>query len=164
MNILVRVFDQMARMGLAFKSDPIKRIEIEGREFGPVAGGFDMSIALPKDQKDLVAVILRNVEPVEKRLLTRGWLHFLHVHLTSPDGSEAALSPYGREALKPERAKSDVVLHFAPNEMVETEIPLGILYEMDKAGTYRVRVSCQLPDTVLSSNECSFVHGDLVSS
>src|ERR1700735_3849178 len=101
MNFFTRVFDQMARMGLAFKSDPIKVIETEGRQFGSVAGGFDLSIAPRSDQKDLLSVILRNVEPVEKRLTTTGWLHFLEVHLSAPDGSPVALGPYGREALKP---------------------------------------------------------------
>jgi hypothetical protein len=158
MNILARVFDQMARMGLAFKADPIKVIETEGREWGSVTGGLDLSIAPRKDQKDLISVILRNVEPAPKRIVTRGWLHFLEVHLTSPDGPAVPVSAYGRQALDPSRAVSGVAVQLGPNEMVETELPIGLLYEMSVPGSYKVSVSCQLPDGILKSNECLMNH------
>jgi len=158
MNFFTRVFDQMARMGLAFKSDPIQVIDAAGRQFGGFSGGFDLSIAPRKDQRDLLSVILRNVEPLEKRLVTNGWLHFLEVHLTAPDGSPVPQSPYGREALKPGHAKPESVLHFGPEEMVETELPLAILYEMQTPGTYQVSVSCKLRDAILTSNVCSLKH------
>jgi hypothetical protein len=158
MNWFARVFDQMARMGLAFKSDPIHVIQSEGREFGSAAGGFELSIAPRPDQKDLLSVILRNTETVPKKLVTHGWLHFLTVRLMAPDGSGVPLSPYGREALKPERAKPQGSLPLGPNEMIETELPLGVFYEMNAPGEYRVSVSCQLPSVVLTSNECTIKH------
>ena len=158
MNIFARVFDQMARMGLAFKSDPIKVIETEGREWGGVTGGLDLSIAPRKDQKDLISVILRNVEPAAKRVVTRGWLHFLEVHVTAPDGSAVPLSAYGRQALDTSRATSQMTVQLGPNEMVETELPIGILYEMSMRGGYKVSVSSQLPGGVLTSNDCSVNH------
>jgi hypothetical protein len=159
-NIFERVFDQMARMGLAFKSDPIKVIETAGREWGQVTGGLDLSIAPRTDQKDLLSVILRNVEPIAKQIVTRGWLHFLEVHLTSPDGADVPLSAYGRQVLDPSRATSQMTVQLGPNEMVETELPIGLLYEMSAPGTYQVSVSCQLPGGVLTSNECVMKHLD----
>jgi hypothetical protein len=154
MNVLARVFDQMARMGLAFKADPIKVIETEGREWGVAVGGLDLSIAPRQGRNDLLSVILRNVEPVTKRIVTRGWLHFLEVHFTAP----VPLSAYGRQALDPSRAISGVAVQLGPNEMVETELPLGLLYEMSAPGTYKVSVSCQLPGGVLKSNESQLKH------
>ena len=158
MNILARMFDQMARMGLAFKADPIKVIEIEGREWGYVAGGFDLSIAPRKDQKDLLSVILRNVDQLPKRIVTHGWLCFLNIHITAPDGSEVPQSSYGKIALDPARAKSDVAVQLGPHEMVETELPISLLFDMKRPGIYRVKVSCQVPGSVLSSNECLMKH------
>jgi hypothetical protein len=158
MNVFERVFDQMARMGLAFKSDPIRVIETAGRQWGPVTGGLDLSIAPRADQKDLLSVILRNVEPTAKRIVTRGWLHFLEVDLKSPSGTDTPLSAYGRRALDPSQAKPDVAVPLGPNEMVETELPLCIFYEMSEPGTYRTSVSCRLPEGILTSNECVIQH------
>lgn len=148
MNLFERVFDQMARMGLAFKSDPLKVIETEGREWGPVSGGLDLSIAPRKDQKDLLSVILRNVEDTPKRVVTHGWLHFLNVHINAP------LSAYGRQALDPGRAKTDASVQLGPHEMVETEIPLGILFDLSAPGPYRVTITAG----DLKSNECLIHH------
>jgi hypothetical protein len=158
MNIFERVFDQMARMGLAFKSDPIKVIETAGREWGPVTGGLALSIAPRKDQKDMLSVILRNVDGSAKRIATRGWLHFLEVDLKSPSGKDVVLTEYGRRALDPNQAKPDMVVQLGPDEMVETEWPVGLFYDMSEPGTYKVRVSCQLPGGILQSNDCLMKH------
>jgi hypothetical protein len=42
----------------------------------------------------------------------------------------------------------------APGEARETDLPLGVLYDIEAGGDYRVMVSCRLPGgTVLTSNE-----------
>lgn len=158
MNIFGRVFDQMARMGLALKADPPKVIETEGREFGTITGGFDLSVAQRKDQNDLLSVILRNVEPAAKRIVTHGWLAFLEIHLKSPEGADVPLSAYGRVALGPDRAKSNAAIQIGPGEMVETELPVGLLYDLYSPGTYQVIVSCQVDGGVLTSNTCLLKH------
>ena len=103
-------------------------------------------------------MILRNLDPAEKKIATHGWLHFLRVQLTTPAGGNAFLSPYGREALNPARAKPEATLRVGPHGMVETELPLGLLYDMAAPGSYRAVVSVQLPGSVLTSNECTLKH------
>ena len=147
----------MAKMGLSVRDDPKKVVDIAGRAWGEPVNGLALSVLLTPKQDDAqlatISVAIHNRAPAEQRLITRGWLNFFRVSVTGPDGAAAALTPYGRELMRPERqpAPSEVVL--APGEALEADIPIGSIFQMRK-GQYRVRASCDAPTGgLITSNE-----------
>ena len=147
----------MAKMGLTVRDDPKKVVDIAGRTWGEPVNNLALSVLLtPKqdaEQLATVSVAIHNRAPHEQRLTTRGWLNFFRVSVVSPDGAAAALTPYGRELMKPERqpAPSEVVL--ASGEAIEADIPIGSIFQMRK-GQYRVQATCEAPiGGLIKSNE-----------
>jgi hypothetical protein len=143
-------------MGLILRDDRPRVIDITGRQWGESAAGLALSIreATKEDPQHLpvLSVVLRNTGPGRRTLIVPGWLFFYQIEINAP------LTGYGRELLKPERRaeKQDVAL--GPGDATEADLPIGLLYEMPPPGTYRVRLSCSLPDgPVLRSNEIDVV-------
>jgi len=130
-------------MGLLLHDDPPKVIELEGRAWGPSAGGLALSI---RCRPPILSVVLRNVGSAPISLTVPGWLFFYEVHISAP------LSPYGQALLKPEHRTEKISVTLKPGEATETEIPLQLLFVNPRG--HRVNLTCTLPDgTRLESNE-----------
>lgn len=150
--------DWFAKLGLTVRDDAPKTIDLTNRAWGPAADGLAISIRqLPKEDPDQlpgISAVMRNVSAAPKHLAIPAWLVFYSVTITRPDGSPAALTAFGRELLKPERYPRGVILDLAPGQAVETEIPIGSIFDMRAKGGYQVRLSARLPDgTPIASNE-----------
>jgi hypothetical protein len=147
-----RVFNLLANMGLILRDDPPKVIDMTGREFGAAVNGLELSIReFPKDdpgERAVLSVVIRNRENEKKVFVVPGWLFFYEVQIDAP------LSGYGDQVLKPERKTERFEVVLAANEAKETDVPLGLLYDLRAGSAYRVRVSARLADgAVLTSNE-----------
>ncbi len=151
-NGFTRVFNLLANMGLILRDDPPKVIDMTGREFGAAVNGLELSIReFPKQdpaERAVLSVVIRNRESEKKTFMVPGWLFFYEVQIDAP------LSGYGDQVLKPERKTERFDVTLAANEAKETDVPIGLLYELRAGGDYRVRVSARLADgAVLTSNE-----------
>jgi len=150
--------DWFARLGLTVRDDAPKTVDIGGREWGEPIGGFALSIQqIRKEdpaQLPAISAAVRNVSSERTRFEIPGWLMFYSVQITGPDGQSAGLTAFGRELLKPERHQHGIVVDLASGQAVETDIPMGSIYDMRAAGEYRVRISGKLPTgEVALSNE-----------
>jgi hypothetical protein len=141
--------DWFAKLGLTVRDDAPKTVDIAGREWGEPVGGFALSIQqIRKEdpaQLPAISAAVRNVSSERRRFDIPGWLVFYSVEITGPDGEHARLTAFGHELLKPERHQRRIVLDLAPGQAVETDIPIGSIYDMRAAGEYRVRISASLP-------------------
>ncbi len=130
-------------MGLVIRDDPPKVIDLAGREWGEPVDGLALSIrALPKEdprQPAVLSVVIRNAGPAPKSFTAPGWMFFYRAE-------GLPLSAYGAQLLKPERRTEKIEVTLGPGEARETDLPVGALYEMRRAGDYPMRVSCELPD------------------
>jgi hypothetical protein len=147
-----RVFNLLANMGLILRDDPPKVIDMTGREFGAAVNGLELSIReFPKEdpsERAVLSVVIRNRENEKKTFAVNGWLFFYEVQIDAP------LSGYGDQVLKPQRKTERFDVTLAGNEAKETDVPLGLLYDLRAGSDYRVRVSARLADgAVLTSNE-----------
>jgi hypothetical protein len=147
-----RVFNLLANMGLILRDDPPKVIDMTGREFGEAVNGLELSIReFPKEdphERAVLSVVIWNREREKKTFVVPGWLFFYEVQIDAP------LSGYGDQVLKPERRTERFEVTLAANEAKETDVPLGLLYDLRAGGDYRVRVLARLGDgAVLTSNE-----------
>ena len=151
-NGFTRVFNLLANMGLILRDDPPKVIDMTGREFGAAVNGLELSIReFPKQdpaERAVLSVVIRNRESEKKTFAVPGWLFFYEVQIDAP------LSGYGDQVLKPERKTERFEVTLAANEAKETDVPLGLLYDLRAGADYRVRVSVRMADgRVLTSNE-----------
>jgi hypothetical protein len=147
-----RVFNLLANMGLILRDDPPRVIDMTGREFGAAVNGLELSIReSPKEdpgERAVLSVVIRNREREKKTFAVPGWLFFYDVQI------DAALSGYGDQVLKPERRTERFEVTLAANEAKETDVPLGLLYDLGAGSDHRVRVSARLANgAVLTSNE-----------
>ncbi len=139
-------------MGLIVRDDNPRVIDMTGREWGESAAGLALSIREMRQddprQLPVLSVVLRNAG-LERRILpVPGWLFFYDIEVSAPP------TAYGRELLKAERGREKIDVALGPGDATETDLPIGLLYEMRPPGAYRVRVSCHLPDGLtLHSNE-----------
>jgi hypothetical protein len=150
--------DWFAKLGLTVRDDAPKIIDLASREWGEPAAGIALSIRdLPKDDPDQlpgISAVLRNVSAEKKHLEISAWLVFYSISVAGRDGRTAGLTAFGRKYLNPERHARRQTLDLDPGQTVETEIPLGSLYDMRSPGDYRIRISAQLPTGELAqSNE-----------
>ena len=151
-NGFTRVFNLLANMGLILRDDPPKVIDMTGREFGLAVDGLELSIReFPKQdsgERAVLSVVIRNRESGKKTFTVPGWLFFYEVQIDAP------LSGYGDQVLKPERRTERFDVTLAASEAKETDVPLGLLYDLRVGADYRVRVSARLADgAALTSNE-----------
>jgi hypothetical protein len=147
-----RIYDFLANMGLVLRDDPPKVIDMAGRQWGQSVNGLALSVReIPREdprQQTVLSVVIRNEGPELKTFTVPGWLFFYEVQLDAP------LTPYGRQLLKPERRTERMEVTLAPSQAKETDLPVGVLYDMRASGDYRIKVSCRLPGgAVLTSNE-----------
>ena len=151
------VLDFLARMGLSVRDDPPRVVDLSVRQFGESRGGLALSILqIPRDDRDALAsvsVVLRNVSQEPKAFTIPGWLAFYRFDVRLPDGSPAAMKPFGRALADPNRKKESVKVALAPGGLNETEVPLGSIFNLKAGERFSVRASCQLNDTLLESNE-----------
>jgi hypothetical protein len=138
----------MAKMGLSMRDDPVRVIDVGARQWGEPANGFVLSVesvVLKEDRGVLsnLSVVLRNISAETRSLVVPGWMFFLHVELTGPDGNPVPMSPFGRELLRPERRTEKIPVTLAPGAHVETQIPIGSFFDMRARGVYHVVVWCE---------------------
>ena len=139
-------------MGLVLRDDPPKVIEMTGREWGETVNGLALSIReIPKEdprQQTVLSVVIRNAATEPKTLIVPGWLFFYEIEIDAP------LTAYGSQLLRPERKTERMEVRLGPGDAKETDIPVGVLYDMRPGGEYRMTVACRLPDSsLLTSNE-----------
>jgi hypothetical protein len=155
-DAIKRVITFLSKMGLSVRDDPKKVVDVAGRQWGEPVDGLALSVLLrvkeDADELPSVSVAIHNRSAETQRLTTPGWLHFFRVSVLGPDGAEAALSPYGRELMKPERRPISAGVALAPGEAIEADIPIGQIFQL-RAGPYRVHASCRMPGGPAVSNE-----------
>lgn len=150
--------DWLAKLGLTVRDDAPKTIDLANREWGPPAAGLALSIReIPKEdpaQLPAISAVLRNVSSARAHLDIPAWLVFYRIDVTGPYGQRASQTPFGTELLKPERHPRGVSMDLDPGQAIETEIPIGSIFNMRSPGDYNVKVSAPLPaNGVLQSNE-----------
>lgn len=150
--------DWLAKLGLTVRDDAPKTVDIAGREWGEPVGGLALSIQqIRKEdpaQLPAISAAVRNVSRERRRFEIPGWLVFYSVQIAGPNGQHVGVTAFGRELLKPERHHRRIVLDLVSGQAVETDIPIGSIYDMRAAGEYRVRISGKLPTgEVAQSNE-----------
>ena len=158
MSGLRKFLDFIGNMGLLARGDPPKVVDLTGRVWGPAVNGFSLSVRqIPRQDSDelpSVSVVLRSEGPAPLLFTVPGWLAFYQFQVMGPDGAEVPLSGYATQFLQASKGTEKVEVSLAPGAVTETLIPIGTLYSMRGRGTYKIRVSCRLPDgTVLTSSE-----------
>ena len=144
-------------MGLSVRDDPKKVVDVAGREWGEPAEGLALSVLLSarkhEEEPASVSVAIHNRSPYAQRLLTRGWLSYFRVSVTSAGGAPVAMTASARELMKPERLPAPAEVTLAPGEAVEADIPVGLLFEM-RRGLFQVQATCEAPGgAVVTSNQ-----------
>jgi hypothetical protein len=150
-NKFTRFYDFLAQMGLVLRDDPPKVIDLTGREWGEAAGGLALSLReLTRGDPAEVAgisIVMRNGGVLPRTLTVPPWIFFYEI-------AGADLSPYGRQLMTPDRKAKGMDVTLGAGDAIETDLPLATLYHMRAGESYRIGVSCRLPDeTVLRSNE-----------
>ncbi len=162
MGFIKRSIDALAKMGLVFRSDPPKIVNLAGREWGREAGGLQLSIAAFGGDWRTLSVILRNADATPKKVLVADWLHFAAIHITAPSGSLVSPTPYGRESLKRNAAKSRFEAPLGPHAALEFQLPIGLLFDLSAPGSYSTHLTCEVParggPATLSSNDLVPTH------
>jgi len=138
-------------MGLVLRDDPPKVIDMTGREWGEVVDELALSIReLGRDDPGEVAgisVVMKNEGTETRAFPIPPWIFFYKI-----EGLE--LTPYGRQLMSPDRKGKDVEVTLGPGAAIETDLPLGTIYNFSGAGNHKLQVSCELPGrAVLRSNE-----------
>jgi hypothetical protein len=144
-------------MGLTVRDDPKKVVDVAGRTWGEAVDGLALSVLLSArkhdDEPPSISVAIHNRSAHEQRLLTRGWLNYFRVSVVDSEGALAAMTPYGRESMKPERLPAPAEVVLAPGEAIEADIPVGLLFEM-RRGEFRVQATSDVPGgEAIASNE-----------
>ena len=146
-----RFYNFLANMGLVIRDDPPKVIDLTGREWGEAVDGLALSIRELKreDERQVagISVVMKNSGAQAKTMSAPPWVFFYNV-----EGLE--LSPYGRQFMSAGPKVKNVEVTLGTGDAIETDLPVGTIYNMRAAGSYRVRVSCEVPaGSVLRSNE-----------
>ena len=148
------MIEQLAKSGLILRADPPKVIELKGRAWGEMVGGLALSAAPKTGAPNILSLILRNAGDAPCSLVVPGWLHFFSVHVTAPGGLPAPFTAYGRAALAPDQDRTRLEVRLEPQQSVEVELPVTLLFEMKTPGTHIVRA--EYPALTLRSNPCEF--------
>jgi hypothetical protein len=147
-GVIRRFLTFLAKMGLSVRDDPKKVVDVAGRTWGEPLNGLALSVLRkPKEDADeltTVSVAIVNQASEAQRLTTRGWLNFFQVSVVGSDGVVSALTPYGRELMKPERQPAPQEVVLAPGEAIEADIPIGSIFQMSK-GPFQVQATCAAP-------------------
>ncbi|MDP9054911.1 MAG: hypothetical protein M3N93_11515 [Acidobacteriota bacterium] len=138
-------------MGLVLRDDPPRVIDMKGRVWGEPVEGLMLSIReLPRDNEHGVAgisVVMKNESPRAKTLRVRPLVFFYRI-----EGLD--LAPYGRQFMSSQAGNETAEVNLPAKGAIETDLPLGAIYNLRSAGTYTVRVSCGLPGgELLRSND-----------
>ena len=150
-NKFERFYNFLANLGLVIRDDPPRVIDIAGREWGEAVDGLVLSVReLKREEPTQVAgisVVMKNGGTHPKSLDVPPWMFYYEI-----EGLE--LTPYGRQAMNPDRKAKNTEVTLGAGEAIETELPIATIYKMRAAGDYKVQVSCRLPvGLVLRSNE-----------
>lgn len=149
-NGLVTFINFLAKMGLIVRPDPPRQIQTEGRQWGAATDGMMLSIREIRrensDQLPSISVVMKNDGAKSWNLTIPGWMFFYQVETDAP------LSAFGRQLLRPENQKETMNIVVGPGDATQTDVPVGSMYEI-RRGDHPVEVTCALPDgTVLRSN------------
>ena len=154
--------DWFAKLGLTVRDDAPKTVDIAGREWGEPVDGMALSIQqIRKEdpaQLPSISAAIRNVSGEQRRFEIPDWLLFYSFEITGPDGKRVGPTAFGRELLKPERHQRRIVVDLAPGQAVETDIPIGSIFEMRASGEYPVRISASLPEGGAATSNPIAIH------
>jgi hypothetical protein len=149
-NRFVRFYNFLAKMGLVIRDDPPKVIDMTGRVWGEPVDGLALSIReLPREEPNRVAgisVVMKNTGAHPKTLSVPPWIFYYEI-------AGLTLTPYGRQLMSADRKAEKSELTLGPGDAIETDLPIGTIFNMRTPGEYPVQVSCLLPDeSTLRSN------------
>ncbi len=153
-SMVEKTMDVLANLGLVMRDTRREKLPDAARAYGPDTDGFRLSIH-PVKPAPTVSVAIKNVGAEERKATLPGWLIYYSAAIVGPDGAAVPLTAFGRQLLEAGRGTALAERVFRPGEPVETEIPIGTLYDMRKPGVYRVTVSARSPGSggMLVSNE-----------
>lgn len=142
-NPFLRFYTFLAKMGLVMLDDPPRIIDMAGREWGEAVDGLALSIReLAREDSRSVAgisVVMKNENAAEKTLTVPDWIHFFEI-------AGLDLSPYGKKVRESARTPGKTNVTLAPGGAIETDLPIGRIYDMRTPGDYSIQLSCRLPD------------------
>ncbi len=138
----------MGLLGFAVHDANEPRISDALRTWGPAHEGLALSVfAAPSDDKSQppdLSIALKNLGTEDRVLLLTDWMGFYTVEMDATPNQYAELSR--KQALA--KAKNKVTIK--AGKFVETDLPLSLLYQLQRRRTYTARVRCELG---LISNE-----------
>lgn len=145
--MLKKILDTVAKMGFLLRGDPPQgsEREIVPWRWGEAREGWSVSAkaakeAFAKDETAAIYVALRNESERDATLRAPDWPFLFRMRTLAADGREAALTPYGRAALREDagRAQRDITL--GPGQWASAELPMGAFYETTEPGQYQTEV------------------------
>lgn len=154
--------DWFAKLGLTVRDDVPKTVDIAGREWGEPIDGLVLSVQQIRKEDPAqwpsISAAIRNVSGEQRRFEIPGWLLFYSIEITGPDGQRAGSTAFGRELLKPERHQRRIVVDLGSGQALETDIPIGSIFEMRTSGEYLVRISVSLPEGGVAVSNSIAIH------
>lgn len=135
----------MGLLGFAVHDSNEPRIADSLRAWGPVHEGLVLSAH--QAQQDL-SIALKNVGAEDRILLLTDWMGFYRIEM------DAAPNQYAELSQKQAAAKAKNKVTIPAGRFVETDMPLNLLYKLQRGKTYKARVTCELG---LVSNEVEIV-------
>ena len=130
----------------------------EKRLWGPEQDGFAIALTpnTPGPGTDSTLsfeIALRNMSDTARTLRLGSWLTFFKLRITEFDGSEVALSSFGVSQLEAGKSVPQRVVTLQPGETLHADLPVGVLYHLNKPGSYLARATAQGVSAV--SNEAT---------
>lgn len=133
-------------MGFLVKDDESIEKRDPDRQWGPASKGFLLSA---KAREDKLSVVLKNTSAEVLQTTIPGWLFFFKLKITPAP----PMTTFGERALAAQRDTSSTDLVLRPGKSIESELPVGMLYDLRGKGPYKVIVSCEIGGVSVVSNE-----------
>lgn len=126
------------------------------RTWGASVDGITLSASAntpcPSPDEPLrIDVALRNIGTEPKTFSIGAWIEFFTLTIIQPDGTEAALTAFGKRQFEAARKQDERKIVVAPEQEIDADLPAGALYELRQTGVYRIVGKCQKSRAV--SNE-----------
>lgn len=151
--------DTLGLLGLAYRRETARpQVPQNQRTWGAETDGFMLSASEIRDSDSgspaLISLAIRNCSDEERKLAILPWLVFYRLEIKPAD-----LTAYGRRLLDNEATGPRITISLAPGQIIETGIPIGNLYSLQKGRQYAISASCTIPASgaVLVSNEILLV-------
>lgn len=141
-----------ALMGFLVKDDESIETRDPDRQWGPAAGGFLLSAKarVPEATGDAkLSIVLKNAGTEVVQTAIPSWLFFYKLALNPMP----RMTAFGERALAAQRDTSYTDLVLRPGKSIESELPVGMLYDLRSNGPFQVTVSCEIAGVTVTSNE-----------